>query len=183
VGHAREVAFALPRSSTLAAHPATHNQPSTYLQLTCDIRTFAPWTGGHVGSSALEGLLATSTAVSTLCAANVWQCEGEKVLAGVKACATPLASQSTHTSCTASYSVDASAKHSPVLTPPTRQVQPPFAVVSTHPSRIAPHSVEPSTMLGFLLTPLIRQVKPPTHSPHPPRTAANSLTPPTTNSS
>jgi len=35
---------------------------------------------GHVGSSALAGLLATSPAVSTLCSAKVWQCEGEKVL-------------------------------------------------------------------------------------------------------
>eukprot|EP00038_Savillea_parva_P031279 m.84508 g.84508 ORF g.84508 m.84508 type:complete len:407 (-) comp9597_c0_seq3:6673-7893(-) len=35
---------------------------------------------GHVGSSALAGLLATSPAVSTLCSAKVWQCEGEKIL-------------------------------------------------------------------------------------------------------
>eukprot|EP00040_Diaphanoeca_grandis_P043716 m.10073 g.10073 ORF g.10073 m.10073 type:complete len:372 (+) comp8102_c0_seq2:386-1501(+) len=35
---------------------------------------------GHAGSSALYGLLSTSTSVSNLCRAKVWQCEGEKVL-------------------------------------------------------------------------------------------------------
>eukprot|EP00041_Stephanoeca_diplocostata_P026541 m.717907 g.717907 ORF g.717907 m.717907 type:complete len:385 (+) comp22990_c0_seq1:198-1352(+) len=40
--------------------------------------------GGHFGSSALEGLIATSNQVSTLCGASVWQCEGEKLLIKTK---------------------------------------------------------------------------------------------------
>eukprot|EP00041_Stephanoeca_diplocostata_P003922 m.39423 g.39423 ORF g.39423 m.39423 type:complete len:383 (+) comp14716_c0_seq2:200-1348(+) len=38
---------------------------------------------GHVGSTALSGLIATSPMISTLCDAHVWQCEGEKILRGL----------------------------------------------------------------------------------------------------